>query len=176
MLKRVSDEAAALDRQLSTLQRVDLIHEAARVPDVEFMFRHELTRQAAYDSILRRRRPEFHRQVGEAMEEIFVDRLGEEAHRLAYHFGEAPRRRTYAQVFALRGRAPLLQRRSRASLRQGAGDCRSAGEEQHFIADLETKRGRTLELASRLDEAMASYEALGSPGVRAATRSWNSRA
>ena len=89
VLKLMSDTAIALDRQLSTLQRVELIREAARVPELEYMFRHELTRDAAYNSILRRRRPELHRRVGEALETLFPDRLEEEAHRLAYHFYEA---------------------------------------------------------------------------------------
>ena len=89
ILKFVSDAAIALDRQLSTLQRVELIREAARVPELEYMFRHELTRDAAYNSILRRRRREFHLNVGEAIETLFPDRLEEQAHRLAHHFSEA---------------------------------------------------------------------------------------
>ncbi len=52
VLELVSDTATALDRQLSTLQRVELIREGARVPDLEYAFRHELTRDAAYHSIL----------------------------------------------------------------------------------------------------------------------------
>jgi hypothetical protein len=167
VLKSVSDEAVALDRQLSTLQRVDLIREAARVPDVEFMFRHELTRQAAYDSILRRRRPEFHRRVGEAMEEIFVDRLDDEADRLAYHFGEAhdderalkyslsaaaAAARLYANDEAVRHYTTALEIVGRLD------------KESSVIAGLETTRGRTLELANRLDEALASYQALEQRG------------
>ena len=89
MLNSIADTAVELDRQLNTLQRVDLIREAARVPELEYMFRHELTRDAAYNSILRRRRREFHRRVGEAIETLFPERLEEEAHRLAYHFYEA---------------------------------------------------------------------------------------
>ena len=61
VLKLVSDSAIVLERQLSTLQRVELIREAARVPELEYIFRHELTREAAYSSILLRSRREFHR-------------------------------------------------------------------------------------------------------------------
>ncbi len=86
VLDSIAETAVELDRQLNTLQRVDLIREAARVPELEYMFRHELIRDAAYSSILRRRRREFHSRVGKAIEELFPDRLEEEAHRLAYHF------------------------------------------------------------------------------------------
>ena len=68
VLKLISDTAVALDKQLSTLQRVELIREAARVPELEYVFKHELTREAAYNSILRRQCRRFHRRVGEALE------------------------------------------------------------------------------------------------------------
>jgi class 3 adenylate cyclase/tetratricopeptide (TPR) repeat protein len=167
VLKRVSDESVALDRQLSTLQRVELIREAARVPDVEFMFRHELTRQAAYDSILRRSRPQFHRQVGEAMEEVFAGRLDEESHRLAYHFGEAKDddRALWYSVSAANNAAHLYANNEAVRHYGRALEiAERLGLESKVIADLATKRGRTLELASRLDEALESYEALEKQG------------
>ena len=48
----------------------------------------ELARDAAYGSILHRRRRELHRSVGEAIEALFPDKLEENAHRLAYHFAQ----------------------------------------------------------------------------------------
>ncbi len=167
VLKRVSDESVALDRQLSTLQRVDLIREAARVPDVEFMFRHELTRQAAYDSILRRSRPEFHRQVGEAMEQVFAGRLDEESHRLAYHFSEAKDddRALWYSVSAATNAAHLYANNEAVRHYGRALEIADRlGLESKVIADLATKRGRTLELANRLDEALESYQELEKRG------------
>jgi predicted ATPase len=82
----VQDE---LNRQLLTLQRAELIREAARIPELEYIFRHSLTQEAAYSTILLRQRREFHRQVGEAIENLFPDRLDEFAPMLAHHFGEA---------------------------------------------------------------------------------------
>ena len=52
-------------------------------------FKHELARDAAYGSILRRRRRELHRRVGEAMEVVFAENLEDSAHRLAFHFSRA---------------------------------------------------------------------------------------
>ncbi|MCH8310549.1 MAG: AAA family ATPase, partial [Chloroflexi bacterium] len=89
VLEAVWDSEASLDRQLSTLQRAGLVIETARTPEREYAFRHELTRDAAYASILRRRRRQFHRGVANAMADIFTDRIEEQAHRLAHHFGEA---------------------------------------------------------------------------------------
>jgi class 3 adenylate cyclase len=89
VLKAISDSAIALDEHLSVLERVELVREASRDPELEYAFKHELTRDAAYNSILRRRRRELHEQVGRAMETLFADRLEENAHRLARHFAAA---------------------------------------------------------------------------------------
>ncbi|MDP6454932.1 MAG: adenylate/guanylate cyclase domain-containing protein, partial [SAR202 cluster bacterium] len=89
VLEAVWDSETSLDSHLSTLQRAGLIVETARIPDREFAFHHELTRDAAYSSVLRRRRRQFHRGVGSAIESLLSDRTEEQAHRLAYHFGEA---------------------------------------------------------------------------------------
>ena len=89
VLKLISASSIALDKQLSTLQRAELIREAGRVPELEYIFRHDLTREAAYSSILLRERREFHRRIGEAVEELFSDRLEEQSHLLAHHFYQA---------------------------------------------------------------------------------------
>lgn len=89
ILQAISDSTLALDKQLSSLERVDLIQEAARQPELQYIFKHELARDATYSSILRRRRRELHRGVGEAMETLFEATLEANAHRLAYHFDEA---------------------------------------------------------------------------------------
>jgi hypothetical protein len=86
ILKAVSPSAASLDLQLAALQRVELVRELARKSGLEYIFKHELARDAAYNTILLRRRRELHRQVGEAMEALFSDRTEEQAHRLAQHF------------------------------------------------------------------------------------------
>ena len=56
------------------------------MPELEYIFQHDLTREAAYNSILLRERREYHLRVGEAVEKLFNDRLEENAHLLAHHF------------------------------------------------------------------------------------------
>lgn len=86
ILRAISDSAMAIDKHLSSLERVELLTEATRMPELEYMFKHELARDAAYATILNRRRREFHLRVAEAIETLFGDRLEEFAHRLAQHF------------------------------------------------------------------------------------------
>jgi ABC-type oligopeptide transport system substrate-binding subunit len=92
LLEAISAAERKLDEHLSQLQRADLVREKRRRPELEYMFKHSLTQQAAYNSLLLERRKEFHRQVGEALEQLFADRKEEFYSLLAHHFDAAGER------------------------------------------------------------------------------------
>jgi class 3 adenylate cyclase/tetratricopeptide (TPR) repeat protein len=77
-----------LPDHLLRLQQMDLIREAARHPELEYIFRHVLTQEAAYKTVLRRERHLFHARIGEVIAALFKDNLEEHAAVLAYHFSE----------------------------------------------------------------------------------------
>src|SRR5690606_32326932 len=87
------------------LERVELLREAGRNPELEYVFKHELARDAAYATILNRRRREFHLHVAQAIEAIFADRLDEHAHRLARHFELAGDDQSAARYYEMAGDA-----------------------------------------------------------------------
>jgi class 3 adenylate cyclase/tetratricopeptide (TPR) repeat protein len=89
VLQAVDDASQELDKHLGTLLRLELIREAARVPEIEYAFRNPLTQEAVYKTILIKRRRVFHRRVGEAMESIYGDHLDGLFSLLAYHFALA---------------------------------------------------------------------------------------
>jgi class 3 adenylate cyclase/tetratricopeptide (TPR) repeat protein len=89
VLQAVDEASQELDKHLGTLLRLELIREAARVPEIEYAFRNPLTQEAVYKTILIKRRRVFHRRVGEAMESIYGDRLDGLFSLLAYHFALA---------------------------------------------------------------------------------------
>ena len=89
VLEAVDEASHELDQDLITLLRMELIREAARVPEVEYAFRNPLTQEAVYKTILIKRRRVFHQRVGEAMEAIYGDRLSGLFSLLAYHFALA---------------------------------------------------------------------------------------
>jgi predicted ATPase len=101
ILLAISDTAMTVDKHLHSLERVELLREAGRKPELEYVFKHELARDAAYATILNRRRREFHRRVAEAMEQIFSERIEDHAHRLGQHFelaGDDARAAHYYEV------------------------------------------------------------------------------
>jgi ABC-type oligopeptide transport system substrate-binding subunit/class 3 adenylate cyclase/ribosomal protein L40E len=89
ILETIAEAEMQLDAHLSQLQRVDLIREKARIPELEYIFKHTMTQEAAYNSLLHERRKVFHLKVGEALEELFPDRVDEFSGLMAYHFEAA---------------------------------------------------------------------------------------
>ncbi len=86
VLAAIGEAGQDLDHHLSILQRLELIGEAARLPEVEYRFRNPLTQEVAYKTILLKQRREFHRRVAETMEELYADRLNDYASLIAHHF------------------------------------------------------------------------------------------
>jgi ABC-type oligopeptide transport system substrate-binding subunit/class 3 adenylate cyclase len=89
LLEAIAEAERHLETHLSQLQRVDLVREKARWPELEYIFKHSLTQEAAYHSLLLERRKTFHLKVGEAIEELFADRQEEFYGLLAHHFEAA---------------------------------------------------------------------------------------
>jgi predicted ATPase len=143
VLETISDEAIALDRQLGSLERAELVREAGRTPELEYIFKHDLARDAAYGSILNRKRREVHRRVAEAIVALFPGRLEEHAHRIAQHFalaGDDERAMTY---FAMAGEAAEALNAGAESAAHFAGAVEAArrlGASGEEIARLEAKR------------------------------------
>ena len=75
--------------QLDTLEAKGLIRLAAFNPELEYLFRHALVQDAAYESLLKQERRELHHSVGEALEDLYPDRRGELSSVLALHFEQA---------------------------------------------------------------------------------------
>jgi len=78
-----------LEDQLSLLQRAELLRQRARLPETEYIFKHQLTQEAAYAGLLRRKRRTLHRRVAEALELHYADRIGERLGLLAHHWEQA---------------------------------------------------------------------------------------
>ena len=89
VLKVLAAEGTALDGQLTSLQDSDLLHERARLPEIEYVFKHALTQEVAYQTLLGPQRRALHQKVGEALELLFHDRLEEFAGLIAYHYFSA---------------------------------------------------------------------------------------
>ena len=86
LLQAVADQHEdALRRGLTQLQAAEFLYEARLFPDLEYTFRHALTHEVAYGSLLQDRRRGLHARIVEAIERLYPDRLTEQVERLAHH-------------------------------------------------------------------------------------------
>ena len=74
---------------LRNLQELEFIYEKDLFPELEYIFKHALTQEVAYNSLLLERRREIHEKIGKAMEDIYADRLEEFYEILSYHYSKS---------------------------------------------------------------------------------------
>src|SRR5918994_875292 len=75
-----------VEPHLGVLTYEELVRERAHDPELEYIFKHALTQEAAYEALLLRRRKELHHLAGEVLERLYPEQRGELASALAYHF------------------------------------------------------------------------------------------
>ena len=78
-----------LKSQLLNLQGLEFISETRLFPELEYIFKHALTQEVAYSSLLQKRRKEIHEKIGAAIESLYPDRIEEYYELLAYHYGRS---------------------------------------------------------------------------------------
>jgi class 3 adenylate cyclase/tetratricopeptide (TPR) repeat protein len=75
-----------VEPHLGVLTYEELVRERVHDPELEYIFKHALTQEAAYELLLIRRRKVLHRRAGEVLENLYPEQQGELASALAYHF------------------------------------------------------------------------------------------
>jgi predicted ATPase/DNA-binding winged helix-turn-helix (wHTH) protein/class 3 adenylate cyclase len=76
---------ATLHQGLAHLQAAEFLYETPRFPEHAYTFKHALTHEVAYGSLLLEQRRVLHARVVEALEALAPDRMAEQVERLAYH-------------------------------------------------------------------------------------------
>ena len=71
---------------LSVLKNSELLYERGVYPYSTYVFKHALTQEVAYNSLLARKRKQIHKEIGTAIEELYQDRIEEHFELLAYHY------------------------------------------------------------------------------------------
>jgi len=87
LIKRVTGiPTREMTPHLSVLRDSELLYERGIFPQATYIFRHSLTQEVAYDSLLLKRRKEIHQRIGEAIEYLYPDRLEDFYETLAFHY------------------------------------------------------------------------------------------
>jgi class 3 adenylate cyclase/tetratricopeptide (TPR) repeat protein len=85
LLTIVEQDEASVRRSLAHLQAAEFVYERRLCPDLEYTFKHALTHEVAYGSLLQDRRRALHARILAAIERLHRDRLAEHVDRMAYH-------------------------------------------------------------------------------------------
>jgi class 3 adenylate cyclase/tetratricopeptide (TPR) repeat protein len=89
LLSAVWKGVGSLESRLRELSRLEFVHERVDTEGTIYIFRHALTQETAYGSLLERHRRAYHGAVGHALEELYSSRVEEVAELLALHFGRS---------------------------------------------------------------------------------------
>jgi class 3 adenylate cyclase/tetratricopeptide (TPR) repeat protein len=160
LLQRASDLGDGVAHMMGDLRSLELVYEKSGVPELAYMFKHALTHDVAYQSLLSERRQQLHRGIGQAIEELYADRLAEYWETLAYHFyaGE-----DWPRAFDYLVQAADKARRAFANGEAVAFYDRALVAAQHLTVDpamrrvIYTGKGRAHFALSEFAEAAAAY-------------------
>jgi class 3 adenylate cyclase/tetratricopeptide (TPR) repeat protein len=89
ILERISTSTKQLSQSLETLKVLELIQQIRVIPEAAYLFKHVLTQEVTYETLLRQKRKELHGLVGQAIEELYHDRIEEQVNLLHHHFSLA---------------------------------------------------------------------------------------
>ncbi len=112
--KESSEELLAM---LTNLQLAEFIYEQPSVGDIQYTFKHALTQDVAYGSLLIERRKLLHQRAGLALETLFADQLEDYLSDLANHYSRSGHNAKAVEYLAKAAKREISQNAYRGALR-----------------------------------------------------------
>ena len=89
LLREISDAPETFEADSHELKRQEFLYEKTDSREPLFVFKHVLTQEAAYRTLLSSRLAALHEMAGQALERLYADRLEEQYDLLAYHYSRS---------------------------------------------------------------------------------------
>jgi tetratricopeptide (TPR) repeat protein len=163
LVENPSDE---LDRMLGALQLGEFIYEQPAVGDIDYTFKHALTQEVAYNSVLLERRRLLHERAGVAMEAVYADRLDDHLSDLARHYQRSGNRGKALEYLQRAGE----QANARSSHAEAVGFLTSALELLKTLPETPERMQQELALQAGLGSALTALKGWSSAEV---VRAWS---
>ncbi|MBI3325820.1 MAG: hypothetical protein HYZ81_03845 [Nitrospinae bacterium] len=165
LLTRVVEQPEdQLHRLLAHLQGAEFVYEQPAFPEVEYTFKHALTQEVAYNSLLLERRKGLHERIAQAIEALFGDRLEDHYSELAHHYsrsGNTERAVAYLQ----RAGQQALQRSAHG---EAIAQLTTALELLNTLPDTVERTQQELLLQTTLGPALMAAKGYAAPEVEQA--------
>ncbi|MBI3797001.1 MAG: AAA family ATPase, partial [Deltaproteobacteria bacterium] len=98
-----------LYRLLSSLQRKEFLYEQPAFPESEYIFKHALTQEVAYGTVLQERRKVLHEQTARAIEALNLATLDDHYSALAHHYSRSGNTEKAVEYLSLAGQQAARQ-------------------------------------------------------------------
>jgi class 3 adenylate cyclase/predicted ATPase len=154
----VARSDSELERMLADLQMAEFIYEQPSLGDVEFTFKHALTQEVAYRSVLTERRRLLHERAGAAIEKLFADKPEQHIDQLAHHYGRGTDLTKAIEYMQRAGEQAV----ARSSFREAVEKLNGALELLRTLPVSQEHTRRELALQMSLGSAFAGLKGLGS--------------
>jgi tetratricopeptide (TPR) repeat protein len=145
--------------QLQELQRLEFLYERGGGEEPVYVFKHALTQEVAYDSLLLARRQALHAAAGRALEALYVDRLGEIYASLAYHYArttEAGKAVEYLTLLAAKAARECAHTEAVTALHEALGHIERLPTEvqERYLPDVGLRLVDSLHYLGRFPESL----------------------
>ena len=162
LLRAIADlDDDALRAGLAELQAAEFLYETSLFPDVEYTFKHALTHDVAYSSLLGERRRQLHAAIVDAMERMHPDRLAEQVEIVAHHAMHGESRERAARYLHQAGAKAV----ARSAAREAAGFFEQALAILAELPETPHVMSEALDIRIALGPALIGLKSASSPEV-----------
>jgi predicted ATPase len=162
-------EEEMLQSGLGQLVVDELLYQRGRPPRSRYLFKHALIQDAAYQSLLKRTRQQYHQQVAKLLEDRFPEVAGTQPELVAHHYTEA---NCPAEAITYWLRAGVAAARQSANL-EAIDQFRRGLALVEALSDTRERAERELDLQMALGPALFATKSYSQPDIgRAYARAW----
>jgi class 3 adenylate cyclase len=140
-----------LEPMLKGLQAGEFIYEQPASGETQYTFKHALTQEVAYNSLLVERRKLLHQRAGEAIEALFKERIDDHLAELAHHYSHSANTRKAAEYLFRAG----SQAAARSAYLEAINRLSSAVELLKYLPDDAERARQELSVQSVLGRSLA---------------------
>jgi predicted ATPase/class 3 adenylate cyclase len=158
-----------LYRLLASLQRKEFLYEQPAFPEVEYIFKHALTQEVAYGTVLHERRKALHEKIAQAIEALYHANLEDHYSELAHHYSHSSNTEKAIHYLHLAGQQAV----QRSAYVEAIVHLTKGLELLKNLPETVEHTQQELTLQTALGSALIVTEGLGAPEVRDAyNRAW----
>ena len=165
LIKKVAGKAdAQLERMLAELRAAEFIYEQPALIDDEYIFKHALTQEVAYSSLLIERRKLLHEHAGHALESLFAEQLDDHLTQLAHHYSHSDNIEKAIEYLSRAGQQAL----QRSAYADAISSLRAAVDLLQKVPDSPERIQREMLLQLVLGQALITVKGWTAPEVEQA--------